>query len=166
MSTFAVALRTEILRLARRGVSAELQSLRRSATQTRHQITALKRQIAGLERALVTMKRTVATRKDAPAAAPEAGSSRPMSSKRVRAARQRLGLSQNAFARLLGVSGQSVYNWESGTARPRGAAQAQIVALRALGRRGVQARLAELPETARAASSAKGAKRRTGRRRG
>lgn len=41
----------------------------------------------------------------------------------VKAIRKRLGLSQEGFARLLGVSVSTVRNWEQNRRQPRGAAQ-------------------------------------------
>ena len=41
----------------------------------------------------------------------------------VKAIRQRLGLSQRAFAMLLGVSTDTVQNWEQNRRKPRGAAR-------------------------------------------
>ena len=43
--------------------------------------------------------------------------------KSVHATRQRLGLSQAQFARLLGISVRTLHHWEQGTRRPTGAAR-------------------------------------------
>lgn len=48
----------------------------------------------------------------------------------VRALRQQLNVSQADFARLVGVDTRTVARWEAGTARPTGAAEAVLVALR------------------------------------
>ena len=48
------------------------------------------------------------------------------------------------MARLLGVSGQSVYKWELGKARPRARQLEAIAALRGVGKREVNARLEAL----------------------
>lgn len=45
----------------------------------------------------------------------------------ITADRQRLGMSQQELARLVGVSQQSVSKWEEGTAAPRGKRLAQLV---------------------------------------
>jgi DNA-binding transcriptional regulator YiaG len=55
--------------------------------------------------------------------------------------RKRLGLSATDFGRLVGVSGQSVYAWESKKATPRKAQLASIAALRNMGKREARARL-------------------------
>ncbi len=58
--------------------------------------------------------------------------------------RKRLGLSAADFGLLVGASGQSVYAWEQGKARPRGKSLAAIAALRGIGKREVAERLAAL----------------------
>jgi DNA-binding transcriptional regulator YiaG len=52
----------------------------------------------------------------------------PWTAERVAALRQRLGLSQAAFADELGVRQQTVSEWETGRYRPRGAS-ARILSL-------------------------------------
>ena len=52
--------------------------------------------------------------------------------KGLRAQRSRIGLSQTDFGKLLGVSAQSIYSWESEKARPRADQIAKLVALRSL----------------------------------
>jgi DNA-binding transcriptional regulator YiaG len=56
--------------------------------------------------------------------------------------RSQLGLSAGGFGRLLGVSAQSVYNWEQEKARPRAERIAKLAALRSVRKREVAARLA------------------------
>jgi transcriptional regulator with XRE-family HTH domain len=55
-----------------------------------------------------------------------------------------LGLSAAAVATLLGVSGQSIYKWEEGKTRPRASQLPAIAALRKMGKREANARLAAL----------------------
>jgi DNA-binding transcriptional regulator YiaG len=47
------------------------------------------------------------------------------------------------FGQLVGASGQSVYNWESGKAVPRASQMAALANVRGLGKREAQARLLE-----------------------
>jgi putative transcriptional regulator len=46
--------------------------------------------------------------------------------KSVQAIRERMGLSQSAFAALLGVSARTLQDWEQGRRRPTGPAQALL----------------------------------------
>jgi transcriptional regulator with XRE-family HTH domain len=58
----------------------------------------------------------------------------------------RLGLTVREVALLLGVSDQTVYNWETASTRPQPAMIETIAELRALGKREVKARLLKLQE--------------------
>jgi DNA-binding transcriptional regulator YiaG len=66
------------------------------------------------------------------------------SAKGLASQRQRLGLAAAEMGLLLGVSAQTVYNWEAGKSRPRQQQLAAIAALRGLGKRQVKVRLTEL----------------------
>jgi len=57
--------------------------------------------------------------------------------------RRRLGLSAAQLGRLIGVSEQSIYNWETKKATPRKDAFAAIIELRSLGKRDAHRRLSE-----------------------
>ncbi len=46
--------------------------------------------------------------------------------KSIAATRQKLGFSQNRFARLLGISIRTLHHWEQGTRMPGGAARALL----------------------------------------
>jgi DNA-binding XRE family transcriptional regulator len=50
-------------------------------------------------------------------------------------ARKRLSLSAADAGTLIGVSGQTIYNWESGTTQPRTEQKVAIAALRQLGKK-------------------------------
>ena len=63
------------------------------------------------------------------------------SAKSVRSQRKRLGLSGHELGRLIGVTGQAVYNWENGTSRPREEQFAAFVAVRGMGKREARRRL-------------------------
>jgi DNA-binding transcriptional regulator YiaG len=139
MPDIASTLKAEIARLARKEIRTELSSLKKASAQHRAHIAALRREVEALEQAL---KRT---KKGSAAPKVEAGDNpQPI---RFRAGgiashRKRLGLSAAEFARLLGVSAQSIYKWETGEVRPR---QSQIEAfalVRKMGRREVLAKLA------------------------
>jgi DNA-binding XRE family transcriptional regulator len=56
--------------------------------------------------------------------------------------RKRLDLSAENLGKLLGVSGQTIYHWEAGKARPRASQMPAIAALRKLGKRTALAVLA------------------------
>ena len=146
MPNFATAFKEEIARLARKEVRAQTDELRKASVQYRSHIATLRRRIDALERQLKRVGK-VASRQQ-PAAADEGGEegrpARRFSPTRLAAQRKKLGLSAADFAALLGVSGQSVYKWEHGEARPRARQIQAIAELRGIGKREAQARLEKL----------------------
>jgi DNA-binding XRE family transcriptional regulator len=66
------------------------------------------------------------------------------SAKGLRVQRSRFGLGANDFGKLIGVSAQSIYNWEAEKGRPRAEQIASWVALRSLGKREAAARLEQM----------------------
>jgi DNA-binding transcriptional regulator YiaG len=61
--------------------------------------------------------------------------------KGLKSQRNRLGLSAGDYARLVGVSAQSIYNWEQGNSTPRPPQLAIIATLRGMGKREVRQHL-------------------------
>ena len=133
MPNIASALKSEISRIARKEIRAEVDSLKKSASTHRTEIAALKRRSQSLERELRRLGK--AAPKPAPAPSDESGKALRFSAKGLASQRQRLGLSAEAVGLLVGASGQSVYNWEAGKARPRASHLAAIVALKGLGKK-------------------------------
>ena len=145
MPNIASALKDEISRIARKEVRSETEGLKKAASTYRSEIAALKRRAQDLEGQLRRLEKSSAK------AAPAAPQDEPSPTLRFRAAgfaslRQRLGLSAEECGRLLGASGQSIYNWEAGKAHPRAKHMPAIAALRAMGKKEVAERLAALRE--------------------
>jgi len=76
-----------------------------------------------------------------PQGAEESATGVRFSARSVRAQRKRLRLSAEEYAKLIGVSAQTVYLWEHGKSRPRDAQLAALVKVHSLGRRETRARL-------------------------
>jgi DNA-binding transcriptional regulator YiaG len=72
-----------------------------------------------------------------PASANEAaeGTKRRFSATKLTADRAKLGLSAASYGQLVGVSGQTIYHWEQGKARPRAAQLESLASVRKLGAR-------------------------------
>jgi DNA-binding XRE family transcriptional regulator len=143
MPNIASILKSEISRVARKEVRAETLSLKKAVSANRAEIAALKRRTQALEQAL----RGVCKAQSKLAPVPEDGaSSKPtrFAAKGLAAQRRRLGLSAHDLGLLVGASGQSIYNWEAGTARPRAKLLPSIAALRTIGKKEAAARLASL----------------------
>ena len=143
MANIASVLKEEISRLARKEVRSETENLKKSSAQYRSELAALKRRVAVMEKQLSRLdKNTV--RKTVPSSAPDAASKVRFSAQGLSAQRQRLGLSAADMATLVGVSGQTIYNWETGNRRPREEQIAAIAAVRGLSKKEAVARLGEL----------------------
>ena len=134
MPDIASVLKSEIARIARKEIRLEIDSLKKAIGTYRSEIAALKRRAQSLEQEL---KRVRKSAPGAPAPAKDVGTEKKMrfSAKGLAKQRERLGLSAEAVGLLVGASGQSVYNWEAGSARPRAAHLAAIAALRGLSKR-------------------------------
>ena len=144
MPNIANVLKSEISRIARRELRAETASLKKAQASFRADIASLKRATRVLEQAIRNVAQHVRPATEG-ATEPNADSAKArFSPKGLASERKRLGLSVEAFAKLLGASGQSVYNWEAGKTRPRDSHMAAIRALRTLGRQAAAARLASL----------------------
>lgn len=150
MPNIAAVFKAEITRLARREVRENSDGLKKTVAAQRAEITNLKKRIQTLEAMVKQLAKSagaVPVRPHAPEAA-EAGEA-DATGLRFRAAgmaanRKRLGLSAADFGLLVGATGQSIYAWESGKAKPRPQALAGIAALRGIGKREVEAKLASL----------------------
>lgn len=143
MPNIASVLKAEITRLARKEMRATTDSLRSAVTSYRSEIAALKRRTQALESELHRVRRSIKSA-DHQADEPQTKQSR-FSAKALASQRHRLGLSAHDLGLLLGTSGQSVYNWEAGTARPRAKYMPAIAALKTLGKRDAVAALASKP---------------------
>jgi DNA-binding transcriptional regulator YiaG len=145
MPNIATILKAEITRLARKEVRGATDGMRKALTQYRSDIAALKRRADTLERALKRAQRAGPARAAAADSADAEGTDTRLrfSAKGFASQRKRLGLSAHAVGLLVGASGQSVYNWETGKARPRQRHMAAIAALRGLGKKQAAAALAE-----------------------
>ena len=144
MPNIASILKDEISRVARKEVRSETAGLKRAVITYRAEIAALKRRAQALEQELRRLNK--GSTKAAPATAAEEPSRDALrfSAKSLAAQRQRLGLSADDCGRLVGASGQSIYNWEAGTVRPRARHLPAIAALRQLGKKEAAAHLATL----------------------
>ncbi len=141
MPNIATVFREEIRRLARREAKSLVESTRKAAAQHRRDIAELKRTVASLQKEVALLRKTEAKRGGKLQARNGDLEGTRFSSKSVRAQRSRLGLSRKDFGQLLGVSPQSIYNWENDEARPRDDAMAALVAVRKLGKREAAERL-------------------------
>ena len=139
MSTFAASLRNEIVRLSKRTARQLTQPMRRTISTQRRHLAALKKQLVAVEKELDLLKLTRKSADEAPS--PDGLRFRAQGLKTLRS---RLQLGAEAFGKLVGVSGQTVYNWESKKSTPDKNNLAAIARVRGFGKRQAAAHLQAL----------------------
>ena len=144
MPNIAAVLKDEIRRLARKEIREQVGPLRKSMHEQRGTIAELKRQNADLLRRLGFLEQREGKRL---AARPPAsrGADIRFSPRWVLADRKRLGLSARDYARLVGVSPLTIYNWEKGKSKPQAKQLAAWAEVRGIGKRRALQRLHLLP---------------------
>lgn len=143
MPNIMSVLKSEILRLARKEVRNETESLKKASAQYRSDIAALKRQIAALEKQAGRTEKMASKGNEPTSAEGEPSIKFRFSAKRMAAQRMKLGISAGDMGALVGVSAQTIYNWEAEKSRPRKQQLAAIAAVRKLGKRQLKAKLQE-----------------------
>ena len=146
MADLANALKDEIRRLARKEIKAETGATKQAVAQYRREIASLKRQLQKQEKKIAFLEGQERKRIEEPPASDEAVENVRFSARSVAAQRKRLDLSAADYAKLVGVSPLTIYNWESGKTRPRQEQLAALVAIRGIGKREAQKRLELLEE--------------------
>ena len=137
MPNVAAVLKQEIARIAKKQAKGLALPVKKDAIALKRAVAELRRLTSVLARDLKALTEDVRKRIPAPAAAPIEGKRMWVFSKGVIALRRRLNLSQVQFAKLIGVSSQSVALWESngGKLDLRASTRARIAAVRGIGAR-------------------------------
>jgi len=144
MPNIVSVLRSEISRIARREVRAETEGLKRQSAQYRSHIAALRRQVADLEKLLRKQSKGAGATPTVATNEVTARTGLRFRPKGFATHRKRLGLSAAHAGALLGVSGQTVYHWETGKAKPRASQLTRIDAFRKLSKKGAGAAVAQV----------------------
>jgi DNA-binding transcriptional regulator YiaG len=142
MPNIASILKSEIARVARKEIRGETVQLKKAVGAYRSQIAALKRRAQALEKQLRGLRKGGGAKAAPVEAEDDSMGAFRFSAKGLASHRKRLGLSAHDCGILLGASGQSVYKWEDGKARPRAKHLPAIAALRTLGKKEAAAILA------------------------
>ena len=145
MPNIASVLKDEVLRLARKEVRRELEGLKKASAQYRSDIAALKRQVAAFAKQQARLLKKGPSKVAAEAEGEGATRFR-FSPKRFSAHRAKLGLSAGDMGTLIGVSAQTICNWEAEKSRPRQQQLAALAAVRKMGKREIKAQLANQAE--------------------
>jgi DNA-binding transcriptional regulator YiaG len=147
MPNLSQVIKAEIARISRREIKAAVTPVKSSTVMLKKTAADLKKRIAVLEsdakRLMAFQSELLAERKSQLARTTD--NKARFTSKGIRALRRKLGLSQDSFAKLLGVSSQAVYIMEhkDGRLSLRSATLANLLSVRGIGKREARARLAE-----------------------
>jgi DNA-binding XRE family transcriptional regulator len=143
MPNIASVLKGEIARVARKELRDETTALKKASSSHRADIAELKRAVRALEQEVRRLSRLLARSSPSDAPAEPSATRLRFSASGLRAQRNRLGLTANECGLLIGVSGQSIYLWETERARPKDAHLPAIAALRKMGKKEAAKQLAE-----------------------
>ncbi len=141
MPNLASVLKDEIRRLARKEIKSETGVTKRASAQHRRDIAELKRLVNDLSKRLAFLERQEKRRVSKTQPSKEVAETARFSPSWLKSHRQRLGLSAADYATLVGVSSQTIYNWEQGHSKPRPQQVAALATVRGLGKRETLKRL-------------------------
>jgi DNA-binding transcriptional regulator YiaG len=143
MPNIVLALREEISRLARKEIRSQTGVLRKASTQHRKYIAEMKRRVSELEQKVAFLEKQM--HRDIPSHVSQADAEGlRFSAKGLRSNRKRLGLSATDYGMLIGVTGQTIYNWEREASSPGKEQLAIIADLRSMGKKEARGRLEQL----------------------
>ena len=141
MSNLAATLKEEIQRLARKEIKAQTGSTKQAVAKYRSEIAQLKRQLREQEKKIAFLEGQEQKRLQEPPPSEEPTEGVRFSARSVKVQRERLGFSAADYAKLVGVSPVTIYNWEHGKSRPRKEQLAALAAVRGIGKREALAKL-------------------------
>lgn len=134
MPNIASVLKQEIARLARKEIRGDIRAVRAASARYRKDLAKLKRDVASLEGELTRVRKANGAN-GAQQPAQEDSARVRFSAKGLRSHREKLGLSAGDYGKLLGVSAQTIYKWEKGSARPRKRQVTALASVRTLGKK-------------------------------
>ena len=152
-------LRAEIRRLARKESKEAVGDLKRQVMVLRRRVAGYKKRIADVERVARAAGKGAggfgAAGRGAGAGSEGDGKQIRFSPAWVKSHRKKLSLSRRLYAKLVGVSAQTIMLWETGRSRPRRGALTTWRAIRGKGRRELKAALTETPRRGRKTGAVK-----------
>lgn len=130
-------IQAEIVRVSRREIKKQLEPIRSVNANQRMLIAKLRKQVVVLEKEVKALRKN----QDAEEKVPEVNErGHWITGKGIKSLRKRLGITQLELAKLVGVTGQTVVNWE-GTEKKidvrRKETQERLVEIRSMGKREV-----------------------------
>jgi DNA-binding transcriptional regulator YiaG len=158
MPNVMMVLKEEIARIARKEAKAAVAPVRKPVPQLKRSVAELKKRMAALESANKILQGLLTKMGSAmPTPTPELPGRVRLTAKGIRSLRRKLRLSQEDFAKLVGVTAQAVYLWErkQGGLKLRKETTASLLAVRRMTGTEAAARLAESEQTTRAKKPAR-----------
>jgi DNA-binding XRE family transcriptional regulator len=143
MPNVSATLRAEIVKLARKELSSQVRRVKKVSADNRRNIAALKRMVTELQQQTERGRGKVAEKSTIHSENEHRVRVR-FTPKGLSSERKRLGLSADDYGKLVGVSGQSIYNWEGEVVRPRKNHVRRIATVRGIAKKEAQARLKKL----------------------
>jgi DNA-binding transcriptional regulator YiaG len=147
MPNFAQTFKAEIVRISRKEINVSVNLIHKSNVSLKKSVAELKRKIAALESEIKRLKsfyKKIEEQK--PEVPPEIAEKVRFTSKTIQKIRNKLGLTQEQFAKLLKVSSQNIHAMEHkvGRLKFRSATLAKLLSIRGLGKREARKRLKEI----------------------
>ena len=136
-------LKDEISRISRKEIRSETAVVKKASAQYRREIAELKRQVSNMQGRISVLEKRVLRSVASQVVETDSKKLR-FTAKGLLAQRKRLGLSAESFAKLVGVSGLTIYSWEKGTSRPRKTLLPVLVSIRRMGKKEAKARLEQV----------------------
>ena len=143
MTNVTATMKSEIVKLAHKELSSQVREMKKVSALNRRDIAALKQMITKLQQQVGRGKGIVAEKATAHRDSEDTIRVR-FTANGLCSERKRLGLSAYDYAKLMGVSAQSIYNWEGEVTRPRKNHVRRIAAVRGIGKNEARTRLAKL----------------------
>jgi DNA-binding transcriptional regulator YiaG len=140
MVNLNTVLNERIARVARKEIKVQTGTTKKAAVRYRSEIAALKRQVAAL-RKTVTFLEAQEKKRVAQQPVPEPTEDIRFRADGLKSHRSKLGLSAKDYGLLVGVTAQTIYDWELGKSRPRKEQVAKVAAVRGIGKREATERL-------------------------
>jgi DNA-binding transcriptional regulator YiaG len=138
MANLSSVLKSEIIRISKKEISAAIKPLKDANISLKKTVTELKKRISALESENKKLLLNT-TKKEEPQSVPENVENLRITSKTVHSLRKKLGLSQEMFGKLLGVSSNAVHTMEhkKGQLKPRTATLTKLLEIKSMGKREV-----------------------------
>lgn len=147
MPNIGALLKQEITRLARRAIKPAYAELKKDVAELKHRVARQREIIQALEKANAKLLSDFNARTGKLSVPQEEAGKIRLGPKLIQSQRKRLGLSQQEFAKLLGVSTNTLWLWENGKTAPRAKTKAIFSVVRQLGRKEAKQKLQAITGT-------------------